>query len=121
MTEGERTRRAVLGDAHVDRSLANATAFDQPFQDFATTAAWGAVWSDDTLTRRERSLVTLGILAATGCLEEFALHVRATANTGATPEEVMQVILHAGAYAGVPRANAATKVARETFEAMGAL
>ncbi|PRY94616.1 4-carboxymuconolactone decarboxylase [Hasllibacter halocynthiae] len=119
MTKGEEARRAVLGDAHVDRSLAGATAFDRPFQDFATDVAWGRLWADDTLTRRERSLVTLGILAATGNPEEFALHVRATANTGATPAEVMQVILHAAAYAGIPRANTATRIAREVYAEMG--
>ena len=112
-------RRTVLGNAHVDRAEAGKTAFDAPFQDFITEGAWGSVWSGDQFSLRERSMVTLALLAALGNFEEFALHVRATANTGASPEDVREALMHVAVYAGVPRANHAIKVARETFAEMG--
>ena len=114
-----RTRRAVLGSAHVDRAEAAKTAFDAPFQDFITEGAWGSVWSRPGLTRRERSLITLALLAALGHREEVAMHVRATANTGASPEDVREAMLHVAVDAGVPAANQALKVAREVYAEMG--
>jgi 4-carboxymuconolactone decarboxylase len=111
-TQGEATRRQVLGDAHVNRSQANATPLDAPFQHLITEAAWGHVWSSDALTRRERSMVTLALLAGLGNWEEFELHLRATANTGATPQDIAQVLQHVAIYAGVPRANSAMKIAK---------
>lgn len=116
---GMRTRRAVLGSAHVDRAEAAKTAFDAPFQDFITEGAWGSVWSRPGLTKRERSLITLALLAALGHWEEVAMHVRATANTGASPEDVREAMLHVAVYAGVPAANQALKVAREAYAEMG--
>ena len=116
---GMRTRRAVLGSAHVDRAEAAKTAFDAPFQDFITEGAWGSVWSRPGLTRRERSLITLALLAALGHWEEVAMHVRATANTGASPEDVREAMLHVAVYAGVPAANQALKVAREVYAETG--
>ena len=89
--QGLATRRSVLGDAHVDRAAKNATEFDAPFQELITEAAWGHVWSRPELTKRERSLITLGILAALGRDGELALHTRATTNTGATVEDVREV------------------------------
>ena len=112
-------RRRVLGDAHVDRSEVNRTDFDAPFQAFITEGAWGSVWTGDQLGLRERSLITLALLAGLGNHEEFALHVRATANTGATPEDVREVLMHVAVYAGVPRANHAIKVAKEVYAEMG--
>ena len=117
--EGMATRRRVLGDAHVDRAEARKTAFDAPFQDMITEAAWGHVWSREGLGLRDRSLITLALLAAQGSDEEVAMHVRATANTGATPEEVMEAMLHVAIYAGVPRANHAIGVVRRTYAEMG--
>jgi 4-carboxymuconolactone decarboxylase len=117
---GEATRRAVLGDAHVDRAMANRTAFDTPFQTLVTEAAWGTVWASDGITRRERSMVTLALLAGLGNHEEFALHLRATARTGATPQDVMEVLQHVAIYAGVPRANTAVRIAKEIFAEMEA-
>lgn len=117
---GSETRRAVLGDAHVDRASAAATAFDQPFQDLITEGAWGTVWADDTITRRERSMLTLALLAATGNFEEIPMHIRATARTGASPEDVMQALMHVAIYAGVPRANHAIKLAKATYAEMEA-
>ncbi len=117
--KGMKTRRAVLGDAHVNRAEAAKTAFDEPFQTFITEGAWGSVWSRDGLSPRERSLVTLALLAAGGHWDEVAMHIRATANTGATPEEVREALLHVAVYAGVPAANHAMKVAKATYAEMG--
>jgi 4-carboxymuconolactone decarboxylase len=116
---GMATRRAVLGDAHVDRAEAAKSAFDAPFQDLITETAWGSVWSRPDLARRERSLITLALLAALGQWDELAMHVRATANTGATPAEVREAMLHVAVYAGVPAANHALKIIRETYREMG--
>jgi 4-carboxymuconolactone decarboxylase len=110
--QGLKTRRRVLGDAHVDRSLARATPMDTAFQTLITEAAWGHVWSSDALTLRERSMITLALLAGLGNLEEFELHLRATVRTGATPADVAQVLQHVAIYAGVPRANSAMKLAK---------
>lgn len=117
--QGTKTRRAVLGDAHVDRAAAGQTAFDAPFQKMITEGAWGALWSDDTIPRRERSMLTLALLAATGNFDEIPMHVRATHNTGASPQDVMQAFLHVAVYAGVPRANHAIKLAKSTYAEMG--
>lgn len=116
--KGTATRRAVLGDAHVDRANATKTAFDQPFQDLITEGAWGTLWADDTIPLRERSMLTLALLAATGNFEEIPMHIRATANTGASPDDVMQAFLHVAIYAGVPKANHAIKLAKETYAEM---
>ncbi len=113
--EGMKTRRAVLGAAHVDRAQAAKTAFDEPFQDLITEAAWGHVWSRPNWTKRERSMVTIALLAALGHYDEVAMHVRATANTGATPDDIREALLHVAIYAGVPAANHAIKVARQAL------
>lgn len=109
---GMRARRRVLGDAHVDRAQAASTPLDADFQRWITETVWGGVWTRDVLTDRERSLVTIAILAALG-RDELDLHLRATANTGATPEEVAEVMLHVGVYAGVPAANHGLARAKE--------
>src|SRR5262245_57833182 len=85
---GMRVRRAVLGDAHVDRAQARQTSFDAGFQHFITEVAWGTLWARPDLDQRTRSLITIAILAALGRSEELAIHVRATENTGALPEEI---------------------------------
>lgn len=118
--QGARTRRAVLGDAHVDRAAANATDFDADFQDFIVEGAWGSVWSRPGLSPRERSLITIALLAAGGHHDEVAMHVRACRNTGATPADVKEALLHVAVYAGVPAANHAFKVAKETYAALAA-
>ncbi|KPP83888.1 MAG: 4-carboxymuconolactone decarboxylase [Rhodobacteraceae bacterium HLUCCA08] len=115
---GMDTRRAVLGDAHVDRAEAAKTSFDAPFQTLITEGAWGAVWSDTTISKRERSMLTLALLAATGNFEEIPMHIRATANTGASRDDVIQAFLHVAIYAGVPRANHAIKLAKATYAEM---
>ncbi|WP_454858815.1 4-carboxymuconolactone decarboxylase [Rhizobium binxianense] len=111
-TKGMATRRSVLGDAHVNRASANATPFDQPFQTLITESAWGTVWSGNHWTKRERSMVTIALLAALGHDEEVAMHVRATANTGATDEDIREALMHVAIYAGVPAANHAFKIAK---------
>ncbi|QUJ77209.1 4-carboxymuconolactone decarboxylase [Sulfitobacter albidus] len=119
MKEGARVRRSVLGDAHVDRAEAAQTDFDAPFQRLITEGAWGTVWADDTIPARERSMLTLSLLAATGNFDEIPMHIRATASTGASPQDVMQAFLHVAVYAGVPRANHAIKLAKQTYAEMG--
>ena len=116
--KGRHTRREVLGDAYVAKSDANRNAFNADFLDFITEGAWGSVWSRPGLTRRERSLITLALLAALGHDEEVAMHVRATANTGATPEDIKEALLHVAVYAGVPAANRAFKIAGRTLRDM---
>ncbi|MRX50220.1 4-carboxymuconolactone decarboxylase [Paracoccus sp. S-4012] len=116
---GTATRRRILGDAHVDRAQAAATPFDEPFQALITDAAWGHLWSRDTITPRERSMLTIALLAALGNDEELALHLRATANTGASPEDIREALLHVAIYAGVPRANSAFRLARDILGLAG--
>ena len=118
LSRGMAVRRKVLGVAHVNRAEAAKTAFDEPFQTFITEGAWGSVWSRPDLTHRERSLITLALLAALGQWDELALHVRATANTGASPEDIREALLHVAVYAGVPAANHAFKVVKQTLAEM---
>ncbi len=115
---GMKVRREVLGDAHVDRAEAKKTAFDAPFQEMITETAWGNLWANDIISRRERSMLTLALLAATGNFEEIPMHIRASANTGASKEDVMQAFMHVAVYAGVPKANHAIKLAKETYAEM---
>ena len=116
--QGMATRRAVLGDAHVDRAEAAKTDFDLPFQTMITEGAWGTVWSSDGITHRERSMLTLALLAATGNFEEIPMHIRATANTGASKQDVQEAFQHVAIYAGVPKANHALKLAKQTYAEM---
>ena len=102
MSRGMRTRRAVLGDAYVDAREKAKTAFDADFQAFITEGAWGSVWSRPGLTRRERSLITLALLAAGGHYEELATHLRATRNTGASAADVKEALFHVAVYAERP-------------------
>jgi 4-carboxymuconolactone decarboxylase len=118
--QGMATRRRVLGDAHVNRAEAAKTAFDAPFQSLITEAAWGHVWSRDAISPRERSMLTIALLAGLGNDHELAMHIRATANTGASRDDVLEALLHVAIYAGVPRANHAIKIAKETFAEMEA-
>ena len=117
--KGMKIRRKVLGDRHVDAAESKKTAFDEAFQTLITEGAWGSVWARDAISLRERSMLTLALLAATGSFEEIAMHIRATANTGASPDDVMEALLHVAVYAGVPRANQAIRIARATYEEMG--
>ncbi len=116
--KGMEMRRSVLGNAHVDRAEANKTPFDEDFQKLITEAAWGSVWTREGLTKRERSLLTIAFLAALGHHDELAMHIRATQNTGATIDDVKEVLLMVAIYGGVPAANAAIAVAKRTYAEM---
>lgn len=111
------TRRHVLGDAHVDRAEANKTPFDADFQQLITEFAWGTVWQGDTLDIPTRHMITIAILAALGKEHELALHLRATLNTGVTPEQVKEILMQTAVYAGVPAANTAFAIAKKVFTA----
>ena len=118
--KGMGVRRTVLGDAHVDRAEAVKTAFDASFQELITEGAWGTVWASDAISLRERSMLTLALLAATGNFEEIPMHIRATARTGASKQDVAEAFQHVAIYAGVPRANRALKIAKDTYAEMEA-
>lgn len=113
--QGLETRRAVLSDAYVKRVEAATTEFDEPFQALITEAAWGHLWSRNEWSKRERSIVTIALLAALGHTDELAMHIRATARTGATEADVREALLHVAIYAGVPTANTAFRVAKQVF------
>lgn len=113
--DGMKTRRSVLGDAHVDRATANATSFDADFQRFITEFAWGTAWQGDELDLQTRHLITIAIIAALGREHELALHIRATKNTGVTPEQIAAVMNHVAIYAGVPAANTAIGIAKTIY------
>ena len=117
---GMATRRKVLGEAHVARAEASKTPFDAPFQALITEGAWGTVWSNPQWTLRERSIVTIALLAALGQDNEVAMHIRATRNTGATREDIREALMHVAIYAGVPAANYAFAIAKRTFAEMDA-
>jgi 4-carboxymuconolactone decarboxylase len=111
-----RTRRAVLGDDHVDRAVAGTTEFSAPFQDLITRYAWGEIWTRPGLSRPERSMITLAMLATLGRDEELAMHVRAALRNGLTADQIREVLLQVAVYAGVPAANQAFAVAAKTIE-----
>ncbi len=115
-SDGERIRREVLGDEHVDRAQAGATEFTAPFQELITRYAWGGVWGRPGLDRRTRSAITLAVLTATRAENEIAMHVRAAITNGLTPEEISEVLLHTAVYAGVPAANAAYAIAQRVLD-----
>jgi 4-carboxymuconolactone decarboxylase len=118
--QGMTVRRAVLGDEHVDRAVATTTSFTEPFQDFITRYAWGDVWSRPGLSRAERSMVTLAMLAALQHENELAMHVRAALRNGLSPEQIQEVLLQVAVYAGVPAANRAFAVAQRVLSEVGA-
>lgn len=113
--KGMKVRRAVLGDAHVDRAQVNENAFNAPFQDLITRYAWGEIWTRPGLPRKTRSLITIGMMVALNRAEELRLHLRASANNGVTRKEIQEVLLQAAIYCGVPAANTAFHIAEEVF------
>jgi len=124
MDEGERhdqgltVRRAVLGEAHVDRALARKNAFNAEFQELITRYAWGEIWTRPGLPRHTRSLLTIALMVALNRGEEFRLHVRAAFNNGVTRDQIKEVLLHCAIYCGVPAANSAFHMAEEVFVQM---
>jgi 4-carboxymuconolactone decarboxylase len=117
---GMRVRRSVLGEQHVDGAVARQTPFDADFQRFITEGAWGSVWSRPHWSKRERSMVTIALLAALGHDDELAMHVRATRNTGASEADLREAMMHVAIYAGIPAANHAIKIIKKTYAGMGA-
>lgn len=118
LNTGEAIRRQVLGDDHVEQAETSKTAFNEPFQTLITEGAWGTVWASDRISQRERSMLTLALLAALGNFEEMSMHIRATKRTGASKEDVLEAFQHVAIYAGVPRANQALKLAAATYAEM---
>jgi 4-carboxymuconolactone decarboxylase len=118
--QGMKTRREWPVQAPADRAEAGKSSFDEPFRRTITQAALGTLWSDDTISRGERSMLNLAFLAATRSFEEIPMHVRATARTGASPEDAMQAVLHVAVRSGVPKANRAIRLAKATFAEMEA-
>jgi 4-carboxymuconolactone decarboxylase len=112
---GMKVRRKVLGDAHVDRAEANKSDVDADFQTYIVENAWGSVWTRDALSLRERSLLTICMMASLGHHDELAMHIRAARNTGVTRQEITEVLLQVAVYAGVPAANSAFAIAKKTF------
>jgi 4-carboxymuconolactone decarboxylase len=118
--QGLLTRRAVLGDAHVDRALARTTPFTAEFQDLITRLAWGEIWERPGLDHSTRRLLTMALLIALNRGDEFKMHVRAALEHGMTPDTIKEVILHSAVYCGVPAANTAFHQASEVLEALTA-
>ena len=118
---GMKVRRAVLGDAHVDRTLKTKNAFNDEYQDMITRYAWGEIWTRPGLPRHTRSLLTLALMVALNRSDEFKMHVRAAANNGVTRDEIKEVLLQCAIYAGVPAANSAFHMAQEVFNEMDAV
>ena len=116
---GLQVRREVLGSDYVDAALANSTDVDEEFQRWITVTAWGAIWGRSTLTRRDRSLITITQLASLGHLEELDLHLRAAVNNGISMEDIKEALMQVGVYSGVPAANSAFRVAKRVFNELG--
>jgi len=114
--QGMKTRRQVLGNEHVDRAIKNTNQIDARFQDFITEGAWGTLWSNEKLSKRDRSLITISLLAALGHDEELEMHLNASKNTGATFDEISEVLMHVAVYAGVPASNSALKILKRVFK-----
>lgn len=114
--QGMKIRRAVLGDEHVDRTVANTTDFNREFQDFITRNAWGEIWTRPGLPRHTRSLLTLAMMVALNRSEEFRLHVKAAFNNGVTRDQIKEVLMQSAIYCGVPAANSAFHMAAEVFQ-----
>jgi 4-carboxymuconolactone decarboxylase len=112
---GNRIRREVLGDAHVDRSLENATEFGRAIQELVTEYCWGAVWSRPGLDRRDRSLINIAMLTALNRSHELGLHVHGAINNGVTPEEIQEVLIQTAIYAGVPASLESFRVAERVI------
>jgi 4-carboxymuconolactone decarboxylase len=118
---GMEVRRAVLGDAHVDRAVERTSDFNADFQDFITRYAWGEVWTRPGLDRRMRSAITMTALIGVGRFDELVIHVRGALNNGLTVDEIKEVLLHCAIYCGVPAANSAFAVAQKVLEEEGAI
>ena len=115
-TKGMEIRRQVLGNKHVENSIKNTNKIDEKFQKFITEGAWGSVWSGDQLSKRDRSLITISLLAALGHYEELEMHFNSSKNTGATYSDIAETLMHVAVYAGVPASNSAFKILKKVFQ-----
>jgi 4-carboxymuconolactone decarboxylase len=114
--KGMAMRKSVLGAEHVERAEAGKTEFDADYQRYITENAWGTIWTRPGLDKKTRHMLTIAMLAALGKHDELAMHIRATRNTGVTPEELREVLLHVSVYAGVPAANSAFAIAKRVYK-----
>jgi 4-carboxymuconolactone decarboxylase len=114
--KGMALRKSVLGSEHVERAEAGKTEFDADYQRYITENAWGTIWARPGLDKKTRHMLTIAMLAALGKHDELAMHIRATRNTGVTPEELREVLLHVSVYAGVPAANSAFAIAKRVYK-----
>ncbi len=119
--QGLEMRKSVLGEEYVEESFARATDFDRPFQEFITENAWGGVWTRGPLDKKTKSLITLSVLVALRAEGEIDLHTRGAINNGVTPDEIVGLLIHASAYAGVPAAVSSIKIVKKTLQEMGEL
>jgi 4-carboxymuconolactone decarboxylase len=115
MEDGLAVRRAVLGDEYVDRAMKNADAFNKPFQEIVSEYCWGLCWTDQTLSRRERSILNLGMIAALGKMHEFELHLRGALRNGLTEEEIRAVLIQIAVYCGIPVGVDCFRVAKQVM------
>lgn len=115
MNKGLAVRRAVLGDEYVDRSMKNADSFNKPFQEIVSEYCWGLCWTDETLSRRERSILNLGMIAALGKMHEFELHLRGALRNGLTQDELRAVLIQIGVYCGIPVGVDCFRVAKQVL------
>lgn len=118
--QGMQVRRAVLGDAHVDRTLVNRSPFNEEFQEQITRHAWGEIWTRPGLPRHTRSLITIAMLIAMNREDELRMHLRAAANNGVTRDEIKELLMHSAIYCGVPAANATFHMAEAVFAQLDA-
>ena len=118
LDKGLTVRRAVLGEAHVERAMSRKNAFNAEFQELITRYAWGEIWTRPGLPRHTRSLITIAMMVALNRPDEFKLHVRAAFNNGVTRDEIKEVLLQAAIYCGVPAANSSFHMAEDVFAQM---
>lgn len=111
-----KTRREVLGDDYVNNTVTSTNEFDEDFQELLTSSAWGSVWGRDTMSKRDRSLITVTLLACLGHYDELALHLKATQNTGLSQDDIREAFLHLAIYGGIPSARNAFRVAKEALD-----
>jgi len=115
MDAGLKARREVLGDEYVDRAMKSADDFNRPFQQIVSEYCWGVCWTDKTLSRRERSILNLGMIAALGKMHEFELHLRGAVRNGLTKDELRSVLIQIAVYCGIPVGVDCFRVARQVF------
>ena len=115
MNAGVKARRAVLGDEYVDRAMKNVDDFNKPFQELVSEYCWGVCWGDETLSRRERSILNLGMIAALGKMHEFELHFRAARRNGLSDDELRAVLTQIAVYCGIPVGVDCFRTAKQVF------